>query len=79
MEDVAYKKPTGQSSTLNPSAQFNSSHGVDGLIHNGSVHIIATNRERNLFWWVNLGKEYLVERVEIWNRKDCCGELIDWL
>ncbi|XP_052062644.1 fucolectin-like [Mytilus californianus] len=74
VEDVANKKSTGQSSTLNPTAQFNSSHGVDGLFPSGSVHIIATHRERNPFWWVNLDKEYLVERVEIWNRKDCCAE-----
>ncbi|XP_063441798.1 fucolectin-1-like [Mytilus trossulus] len=36
--------------------------------------MIHTNEEKNPFWWVNLGREYLVERVEIWNRKDCCGE-----
>ncbi|VDI61194.1 Hypothetical predicted protein [Mytilus galloprovincialis] len=74
VEDVAHKKPTGQSSTLSPSADYNSSHGVDGLIPNGYVHIIVTNRERNPFWWVNLGREHLVERVEILNRKDCCAE-----
>ncbi|XP_071171933.1 uncharacterized protein [Mytilus edulis] len=76
VEDVAHKKPTGQSSTYSPSAQYNSSHGVDGLIPSGIVCMVVTNRERNPFWWVNLGREYLVERVEIWNRKDCssCAE-----
>ncbi|CAG2251619.1 unnamed protein product [Mytilus edulis] len=74
IEDVAYKKQTGQSSTLLNSNDYSSRNGVDGLFPTGDVHIIATNRERNPFWWVNLGREYLVERVEIWNRKDCCAE-----
>ncbi|VDI61191.1 Hypothetical predicted protein [Mytilus galloprovincialis] len=76
VEDVAHKKPTGQSSTYSPTAQYNSSHGVDRLIPSGIVYMVVTNRERNPFWWVNLGREYLVERVEIWNRKDCssCAE-----
>ncbi|VDI61189.1 Hypothetical predicted protein [Mytilus galloprovincialis] len=74
VEDVAHKKPTGQSSTYSPTAQYNSSHGVDRLIPSGIVYMVVTNRERNPFWWVNLGREYLVERVEIWNRKDCSTE-----
>ncbi|XP_052062642.1 fucolectin-like [Mytilus californianus] len=74
VEDVAHKKPTGQSSTLSSSAKFNSSQGVDGLMPSGNEYMIHTKPEKNPFWWVNLGREYLVERVEIWNRKDCCAE-----
>ncbi|XP_063443475.1 fucolectin-like [Mytilus trossulus] len=71
VEDVAHKKLTGQSSTYSPSAQYNSSHGVDGLMPSGIVNMVVTNSERKPFWWVNLGREYLIEKVEMWNRKDC--------
>ncbi|XP_071171931.1 fucolectin-like [Mytilus edulis] len=74
VENVSYKKSTGQSSTLSPSADYNSSHGVDGLTPSGYEHMIHTNTEKNPFWWVNLGREYLVERVEVWNREICCAE-----
>jgi co-chaperonin GroES (HSP10) len=42
---------------------------------NGSVtHTVGRQGENNPWWEVDLDKNYVITRVEIWNRTDCCQE-----
>ena len=60
------KKVTG--STLY-SGSFPHSNLVDGNVNN----FAHTHNNNNEWFEIDLGKEYEVDRVEVVNRKDCCG------
>lgn len=64
--EVAYGKRTKQSSDY----YFYASAAVDGNLDT-STH---TGLDTAPYWEVDLGKEYNIERIEIFNRKGCCGE-----
>ena len=54
------------------------SYGVDGIKNIQSL--IATNYERNPYWWVNLGTDYNIATVKIYSRdegKNSRGEIQD--
>ncbi|XP_078578122.1 fucolectin-like [Branchiostoma floridae x Branchiostoma japonicum] len=36
-----------------------------------------TKGEANPAWWVDLGQSYMIKRVEIYNRLDCCSERLN--
>ncbi|XP_035668594.1 uncharacterized protein LOC118410853 [Branchiostoma floridae] len=38
---------------------------------------IHTKGEANPAWWVDLGQSYMIKRVEIYNRMDCCSERLN--
>ena len=71
-ENLAYNKPTDQSST---DAGGNSNRAVDGKIitnyHSGSC--THTQTENSPWWRVDLGRVELVSEVYVVNRGDCCG------
>ncbi|XP_071144177.1 fucolectin-1-like [Mytilus edulis] len=76
-QNIALGKPTKQSSDfyLGNIPQF-SYLAVDGSTSNqhrfdipGCTH---TENELNSWWSVDLGAIYLISRVIIWGRKDCC-------
>ena len=58
---------------------------TDGTWNSGSVTstacgVDATNECRgstNPWWQVDLGGEFIVERLQIWNRTDCCSDRLD--
>ncbi|XP_071123191.1 fucolectin-6-like [Mytilus edulis] len=64
--EVAYGKRTKQSSDY----YFYASAAVDGNLDTYS----HTGLNTAPYWEVDLGKEYKIERIEIFNRKGCCGE-----
>ncbi|GMH44436.1 hypothetical protein BSKO_12388 [Bryopsis sp. KO-2023] len=71
--NLALKKPTMQSSTAYKGV---SSRAVDGNKNpnypkNSCTHTVNSN---NPWWVVNLGASYVVTRVVITNRADCCSE-----
>lgn len=52
---------------------------IDGN-HNGSfASCSCTNSERNAWWEVDLGGEFPIDSVAVWNRTDCCPERLDKL
>eukprot|EP00058_Branchiostoma_floridae_P007194 XP_002592682.1 hypothetical protein BRAFLDRAFT_67120 [Branchiostoma floridae] len=58
------------------------SHAVDGNTDtsygSGScTHTANTPGEDNPTWWVDLGQSYVIGRVAIFNRQDCCSERIN--
>ncbi|VDI62272.1 Hypothetical predicted protein [Mytilus galloprovincialis] len=62
VEDVSYKKLTGQSSS-------SSGHKPSGSAVDGDLStIFHTNHDKTPYWWVDLGGSFSVQHVEIWNR-----------
>jgi hypothetical protein len=78
--NLAYNKPTTQSSTLDNRWDFVDERAVDGRL-NDTTHTSAVSRTSSplVFWQVDLQDEYLLTDVEIYNRGDgCCqGRLRD--
>ena len=72
-ENLAYNKPTDQSST---GAGGNSNRAVDGkIITNYPSGSCTHTRDENFPWWrVDLGQVEPVSEVYVVNRGDCCGD-----
>ena len=74
VENVAYNKPTGQSSILN---EADSSRAVDGRrepdsrSEEGCTATGGSYRSDN-WWWVNLQGLYAIRNVVIYNRQGSC-------
>jgi hypothetical protein len=47
---------------------------TDGAWNAGSVTHTADNGSVNPWWQVDLGADYNVNKIQIWNRTDCCRE-----
>ncbi|XP_052072685.1 uncharacterized protein LOC127710760 [Mytilus californianus] len=62
LEDVSFKKMTGQSSNYK---RFRARAGNDGDLST----FFHTGNQRNPYWWVDLGSSFSVHHVEIWNRR----------
>lgn len=77
MENLALNKPALQSSTCEWSRsrdpRLDAAGANNGLV--SSEMGFHTDRERNPWWQVDLGRVYLVERVQIYNRRDCAERL----
>lgn len=71
LKEVAYGKKSYQSSTYNHGNPYSSHLAVDGNIHT----MIHTYTENSPYWEVDLGRIYRIKRVEIYNRRDCCGKI----
>ena len=73
VENIALARQTFQSSLGQPIGQ--SYHAVDGNTdqnhHHGSC--IHTGNETNAWWIVDLGRNYEITSVKIYNRAGCCG------
>nr|AFO64339.2 F-type lectin 1 [Pinctada fucata] len=74
MKNLAYKRETYQSSTYENTAI--SGRAVDGISNSqwGGGSCASTNSELHPYWYVDLGKEHIIERIRITNRGDCCPE-----
>ncbi|XP_066273809.1 uncharacterized protein [Branchiostoma lanceolatum] len=78
--NVALGKTAFQTSTL--AYRGAASFAVDGNsaanYHAGScTHTAHMPGEENPSWWVDLGQSYVVDRVVIFNRQDCCSDRIN--
>ncbi|CAC5411754.1 unnamed protein product [Mytilus coruscus] len=69
IKEVAYRKVSRQSTQH---AHHISGHAIDGNLNTMS-HTLG---EDYPFWEVDLGSEFKIKQIEIFVRKDCCGELI---
>ena len=71
--NLAVNKPATQSSTWpwgEPSKAVDGN--TDGNWSNGSVS--HTNADNQAWWQVDLGGMYAIQRIDVWNRTDCCPE-----
>ncbi|MBN8466981.1 discoidin domain-containing protein [Corallococcus exiguus] len=75
--NLAYKKPTQQSSTYTISPVGGSSdRAVDGNTNGdySAGSVTHTNFQYDPWWQVDLQVVRRIDQLEIWNRTDCCGE-----
>ncbi len=71
--NLALNKPTNQSSTAFGGDASRAVDGnMDGTYNNGSV--THSDLENGAWWMVDLGAEYLIQNVTVYNRTDCCSE-----
>lgn len=81
--NIAVGKPATQSSNYNPTQGLASKAvdgNTDGTFFNGSVTHTAEGSAggtANPWWEVDLGKNYEINRVVIYNRTDCCQNRLD--
>lgn len=70
---ISQRKPTSQSSTGFGGIP---ARAVDGNRnqHWGGRSCTHTNIQHRAWWQVNLKNRYRIYRVQIFNRRDCCGE-----
>ncbi|HRS72184.1 MAG TPA: lamin tail domain-containing protein [Anaerohalosphaeraceae bacterium] len=66
-ENVARGKPATQSS--NYSASYPASNAVDGIYNNFSH---TASNDTNSTWQVNLGGDYYISKIILYNRTGCC-------
>ncbi|KAI8489900.1 hypothetical protein Bbelb_322610 [Branchiostoma belcheri] len=75
--NVALGKTADQTSTLASGGA--ASRAVDGntntVFNNGSC--THTQDETGPSWWVDLGQPYMMTRIVIFNRQDCCSEQLN--
>ncbi|MBI3979091.1 MAG: discoidin domain-containing protein, partial [Chloroflexi bacterium] len=76
--NVALNKPASQSSTFaDPRCQPTANRAVDGNTGGdfyAQCGVTATNNDQSAWWQVDLGLNYNVERIVLFNRTDCCPE-----
>ncbi|MEM6804398.1 MAG: PKD domain-containing protein, partial [Bacteroidota bacterium] len=72
-ENLAYLRPASQSSTASAGAPSRAVDGFsNGLYNGGSVTHTASTR--NPWWRVDLENNYQLDKIEIFNRTDCCED-----
>ncbi|XP_071152012.1 fucolectin-like, partial [Mytilus edulis] len=71
LREVAYGKKSYQSSTfVDNGTPYSSNLAVDGNMDT----FMHTHSDNYPHWEVDLGKNYQIKRVEIYTRRNCCGE-----
>ena len=68
--NLALDKPTSQSSTDTP--DYPSSDAINGN-YDDFTHTAAN--EYPSWWRVDLGDIYIIGKIKLYNRKDCCRKL----
>ena len=72
--DVALGKSAFQSSNYNPIINFAGAAvdgKTDGNYYNASV--ATTNADFQAWWYVDLGANFNISSITLWNRTDCCA------
>jgi len=70
--NLAIRKPATQSSTYQNNPAYAAANGVDGQKYDTSL--FSTEEEQSPWWEVDLGAEYAIENVMLYNRVGCCQE-----
>ena len=75
--NLAMNKPATQSTTAyGGAASKGNDGGIDGRYSKGSItHSVGSSL--NPWWRVDLGADYDVSAIVVWNRTDCCSERLD--
>ncbi len=79
LTNIAFNKPTRQSSNYSHSSHPVSSKAVDGNTNgNFNAHTTThTNRDSHAWWQVDLQGYYDISKIEIYNRTDCCSDRLN--
>src|ERR1035437_1795824 len=75
--NLAIHRPAAQSSTYGNDARFAASNGVDGNKYDSSL--FHTTEEDGPWWEVDLGADYAIDNVILYNRVGCCQERVHGL
>jgi hypothetical protein len=70
--NLAARKPATQSSTYQNNPAYAAANGVDGQKYDTSL--FSTEEEQSPWWEVDLGAQYAIENVMLYNRVGCCQE-----
>ena len=75
--NLALRRPAAQSSPYKFKGYGEPSNAVDGNTDGDRVSKSCTHTktpyEDNPWWRVDLGSSYLINRVDVYNRVDCCS------
>jgi len=76
--NVAAGGLASQSSTLNIGVDLSAAQAVDGDTNGnfGSDSLSHTDFENQPWWQVDLGTNFTISRVAVFNREDCCAEAL---
>ncbi|KAL4229402.1 hypothetical protein ACF0H5_012441 [Mactra antiquata] len=76
INNVALGKHALQSSTYNENTLYKASGAVDGITNGNAIagSCMHTKNASDNFWEVDLEEVYIIDRVAVYNRLDCCGE-----
>ncbi len=75
-ENVAKGKSATQSSDFEGAV---AARAVDGNTNGayGAGSVSHTRSEANAWWQVDLGAQYAISRIRLWNRTDCCSDRLN--
>jgi hypothetical protein len=75
-QNLALGKPARQSSVSDFSFANRANDGdINGRSDAGSISL--TEADNQAYWEVDLGKNYLIEQVKLFNRTDCCQDRLN--
>jgi hypothetical protein len=72
--NLAANRPAAQSSTYHDDMSYVASKGVDGSKYDTSL--FHTDEEDSPWWEVDLGADYAIDDVILYNRVGCCRERV---
>ena len=70
---------TGKATQSSVGYNSPASKAIDGNHNGGFASCSCTNSERHAWWELDLGGEFEIDSVAVWNRTDCCPERLDQL
>jgi len=68
---------TGKATQSSVGYSSPASKAIDGNRNGSFASCSCTASERNAWWEVDLGGEFAISSVAVWNRTDCCPERLD--
>ena len=71
MRNVALQGTASQSSNYTNHLRYAPS-AIDGIIGSGFTHTSEEVSDTFHWWKVNLENQYLIEKIVVYNRLDCC-------
>ncbi|MCB4746363.1 MAG: ricin-type beta-trefoil lectin domain protein [Sulfurovum sp.] len=79
LTNIAFNKPTQQSSTHHHDFHPSSMKAVDGNIDGNfnAKSTTHTNRDNHAWWQVDLQRHYTIDKIKIYNRTDCCSDRLN--
>ena len=79
LTNIAFHKPTQQSSNYYHSYNPTSSKAVDSNIDGdfNAKTTTHTNRDKHAWWQVDLQAYYAIDQIKIYNRTDCCSNRLN--
>ncbi len=76
LENVAIGGTVNQSSTMPGSSDAVPENAIDGDLSgtDASGSLASTDSDQEAWWEIDLGRQYFIDTIRIWNQTDCCPE-----